>query len=122
MKARARWLAVDLAAETLAAIRRAEMKCDVVVVDHADEAVRAIDGGDRFDVILCRLEGGREPGPVVYARIARFDPGSARRVTFVVSTSAISPRCHYFLREIPNYVIDEHADVTTLRALLAGRA
>jgi DNA-binding NtrC family response regulator len=51
-----------------------EMGCDVLVVDHLEEALEAVEP-DRFDLVLLDLDAYPEEGVEVLAEIRRRDPG-----------------------------------------------
>ena len=72
---------------------------------------------DRFDVVMCRVRAGDDRAVRLYRRIARTHASLAPRVVFVTD-DGLSARCHYFLRDVPNEVLDESDCVRALSTLV----
>jgi PAS domain S-box-containing protein len=97
---RGRVLVVDDEPAVAAAIRRAlESQHEVVVNGSAEEALRAIERGERFDAILCDLMMPGMSGMDLHDAVVRVAPEQASR--FVVLTGgAFTDRAREFLERV----------------------
>ncbi len=81
---RARVLVIDDEPAVAHAIRRSmEAVHDVTALTSAQEALRRIDAGERFDVILCDLIMPEVPGYELYEQLEARVPDQARRMVFL---------------------------------------
>jgi CheY-like chemotaxis protein len=74
---------------------------DVVPLTSAKEAIRRIEGGETFDVILSDLMMPDVNGMQFYQRILRLAPDLARRMVFVTG-GAFTTAAREFLDRVPN--------------------
>jgi CheY-like chemotaxis protein len=93
---------------------------DVKVLTSAQEALRRISGGERFDVILCDLMMPVMTGVELHSELARTAPDQAACMVFLTG-GAFTPRARAFLDEVPNPRLDKPFELSTLRALVQER-
>ncbi len=93
---------------------------DVKVLTSAQEALRRISGGERFDVILCDLMMPVMTGVDLHSELARTAPDQAACMVFLTG-GAFTPRARAFLDEVPNPRLDKPFELSTLRALVQER-
>ncbi len=117
--ARARVLVVDDEPMVGASLRRALSAHDVVSVTSAREALARIEGGERFDVILCDVMMPGMSGPELYAELDRRGSDAARRLVFLTG-GAVHPSTREFLARTPAAVLEKPFDAAALRALVAA--
>ena len=86
-------------------------------VASADEALKRIGAGERFDVILCDLMMPQMTGMDLHAELSRVAPEQAGRMIFLTG-GAFTIRARAFLDEISNQRIEKPFDVRQLRALI----
>ena len=113
-----RILVVDDEPMVLLAIQRAlggEHEVDVLTT--AQEALRLIAGGDRYDVIVCDVMMPSMTGMDLHAELARIAPGQRDRMVFI-SGGVFSSVARAFLEQVPNVRIDKPFDPDQLRALV----
>ena len=85
----------------------------------AIEALALIDGGMRFDLILCDLLMPGLSGIDLHAELLNRHPDQARRMAFMTG-GAFTPRAMEFMRLIPNRRIEKPFDLAQLRLLIRG--
>jgi CheY-like chemotaxis protein len=90
-----------------------------VPLTSAKEAIRRIEGGEVFDVILSDLMMPDVNGMQFYQRILRLAPDLARRMVFVTG-GAFTTAAREFLDRVPNPRIDKPVEATNLLAIVAG--
>jgi nitrogen-specific signal transduction histidine kinase/CheY-like chemotaxis protein len=120
-KRRGRFLVVDdepIIAKVVLRLLSAEH--DVITLGSAEEAFRRVEGGERFDVILCDLMMPQMTGMDLHAALSRVVPEQAGRMIFL-SGGAFTVRARSFLAEVPNQRIEKPFDATHLRALINDR-
>jgi len=92
---------------------------DVLALDHAEEALRRIQGGERFDVIICDLLMPQMSGMDFYAELAKACTDQAERVVFFTG-GAFTRGAREFLDSVPNMCMEKPIDGQELRALVNG--
>ena len=118
---RGRILVVDDEPMIAAAVQRTlAAEHDVVVLRSADEALRRISAGERFDVILCDLMMPQMTGMDLHAALSRVAAEQAARMIFLTG-GAFTTRTRAFLDVTPNQRIEKPFDVRHLRALINDR-
>jgi PAS domain S-box-containing protein len=85
----------------------------------ATEALALIDGGMRFDLILCDVLMPGLSGIDLHAELLSRHPDQARRMAFM-SGGVFTPRAIEFMRLIPNRRIEKPFDVAQLKLLVRG--
>ena len=83
----------------------------------AREALRLLDGGVGFDLILCDLMMPEMDGVDLHARLAARAPEQVARMVFLTG-GAFSPRARRFLDEVPNPRVPKPFDGPALRGLV----
>jgi CheY-like chemotaxis protein len=99
-------------------IRRALREHDVVALSDPLEAIRQIDAGQRFDVILCDLMMPNITGMDVHAELMRRAPEMAERMVFITG-GAFTEQAREFLEHRPS--VEKPVDLETLRALIINK-
>lgn len=85
------------------------------VVNEAQEALRLIERGERYDVIFCDLMMPRMNGIDLYHEVRKRDPELARHIVFVTG-GAFTPAAAAFLDTIDNPRVQKPFNVATLEA------
>jgi PAS domain S-box-containing protein len=93
---------------------------DVKVLTSAQEALRRISSGERFDLILCDLMMPIMTGVELHSALTRAAPDQAACMIFLTG-GAFTPRARAFLDEVPNPRLDKPFELATLRALVQDR-
>lgn len=93
---------------------------EVIAIESADEALRRIDTGERFDVILCDLMMPQMTGMDLHAELSQVAQEQASRMIFLTG-GAFTPGARAFLDEIPNLRIEKPFEIRYLRALINDR-
>jgi len=98
------------------------LRCDhdVEVVGRADEVVRRIDDGARFDVILCDVMIPDCTGPELCAKLAVGHPDQAAGMVFMTD-GAMSKAARDSLAKMSNLCIRRPFDLDGMRALVWRR-
>jgi CheY-like chemotaxis protein/two-component sensor histidine kinase len=118
---RAAVLAIDDEPSLLLAVARAlSPQHDVTQLVRAREAVQRIQGGQRFDVIICDLMMPEMTGMELHAELLRIAPEQAQRMIFLTG-GTFTHRARAFLDQVPNLRIEKPFEVPQLRALVAER-
>ena len=97
------------------------MRCEVVVLDRAAEALAQVSAGRRFDVILCDLMMPGLSGPGFYEELQRQVPTQAERVIFMTGGAFTEPS-RAFLAHVGRPCLDKPLDVRALRGLMTALA
>jgi CheY-like chemotaxis protein len=97
-----------------------EPEHDVSATTDAHEALEWIDGGERYDVILCDLMMPEMTGMDLHAELERTAPELAERIVFLTG-GAFSPGARAFLDRVPNLRIEKPFDSQALLALVNER-
>jgi PAS domain S-box-containing protein len=115
---RGRVLVVDDEPAVASAVRRAlASQHEVVVHGSAEAALRAVEGGERFDVIVCDLMMPGMTGMDLHEVLARTAPDLARRLV-VLTGGAFTPRAREFLDRVPLPRCDKPFELRELRELV----
>jgi CheY-like chemotaxis protein len=118
---RGRILVVDDEEPVAAVIRRALSRDhEVQVLTSATEAFRRVDGGERFDLILCDLMMPVMTGMELHAELSRAAPDQAERIIFLTG-GAFTPGARLFLDQVPNPRLDKPFQIQALRSLVSER-
>ncbi len=118
---RARVLVIDDEDMVGSVARRAlAVEHDVVVETSGRRAVRRIEAGEHFDVVLCDLMMPEVGGMEVLREIVRIAPRLAPDVVFM-SGGAFTPAARDFLAEVPNDRIEKPFDLVALRNVVNAR-
>jgi PAS domain S-box-containing protein len=89
----------------------------VSIVANGREAFTRIQGGERFDVILCDLMMPEMTGPDLYAALTEAAPDQARKIIFITG-GAFSPSAQQFLERVPNPCFEKPCDIQKLRTAI----
>jgi PAS domain S-box-containing protein len=115
---RGRVLVVDDEPAVASAVRRAlASQHEVVVQGSAEAALQAVQGGERFDVIVCDLMMPGMSGMDLHEVLARTAPDLARRIV-VLTGGAFTPRAREFLDRVPLPRCEKPFDSGELRELV----
>ena len=110
-----RVLVVDDDALVARAVARSLGKADVVTTAaSAAEALAHIEGGERFDAVLCDLMMPQMTGMELHARVAERDPELARRMVFVTG-GAFTDAAARFVADATNAVVEKPFEAARLR-------
>ncbi len=89
----------------------------VTVVERARDALERLQGGARFDVVLCDVMMPEMNGMQFHQELAHLRPEVADRVVFM-SGGVFSPAVRAFFDEIPNRRLEKPLDIPGLRRLV----
>ncbi|MBX3468387.1 MAG: response regulator [Planctomycetes bacterium] len=118
---RGRILVVDDEPMVLASFRRIlAREHDVTSVGSAEEALRLLDAGASFDVILCDLMMPGTSGMDLYERLRGKAPDQAERMVFMTG-GAFTARARSFLDQVKNPWFEKPFDVSKLMGLVEHR-
>ena len=119
--ARARILVVDDEVMVTNAIRRIiGSRHDVVVIFRAEEALRRVQSGERFDLILCDLMMPEMSGIALFEAAGRIAPEQADRMLFMTG-GTFTAEADAFLEARTDRVIEKPFDKAGLLAAISGR-
>jgi CheY-like chemotaxis protein len=90
---------------------------EVVTVSESSNALAMLEGGERFDVVLCDLMMPQMTGMELHDKAKRIDMEQARRFVFVTG-GAFTPRARTFLVSSSNHRIEKPFDVQGLKAIV----
>lgn len=114
---RAKILLVDDEPMVLNILRRILKVHDVTAVQRAEDAMKLITKGERFDLIFSDLIMPTMTGIDFYEWAQQFDPELPRRLVFL-SGGAVTGKAQEFLRSVPNRCVEKPFDIYALRALV----
>ncbi len=117
---RGRVLVIDDEELVLKAVRRGLEAQDVTCTTSAREALRLLDGGASFDLILCDLMMPDMTGPDFYEALLASRPQTARLVVFL-SGGTITSDGADFLAAVSNARLEKPFELATLRELVRKR-
>jgi CheY-like chemotaxis protein len=118
---RGRILVVDDEKVVATTVRRVlQAEHEVEVLTSAQEALRRISEGERFDLILCDLMMPVMTGVELHGALLRTAPDQAAAMVFLTA-GAFTPRARAFLDEVPNPRLDKPFELSALRALVQER-
>ena len=86
----------------------------------ANEALAWIDGGDRFDLVLCDLMMPQVTGMEFFAQLQKVVPEQAPAVVFMTG-GAFTAAAREFLESVENPLLEKPFDVDVLRAIVRER-
>jgi CheY-like chemotaxis protein len=119
---RARLLVVDDEPYVTRALQRSlSPEHEVVTVNGARAALKLLDQGSRYDLILCDVMMPGMTGMDLYQELSRTVPDQAQRIVFMTG-GAFTPRALSFLQEVPNPKLSKPLDLRQLRALVGRSA
>jgi signal transduction histidine kinase len=90
---------------------------DVTTVTSAKEALRLLDDGARFDLILCDLMMPEMTGMDLYARLQQSAPDQVEKMVFMTG-GAFTENTQAFLAQLTNEAIEKPFKMTRLRELV----
>jgi len=90
---------------------------DVTATTHAEEALRRVRAGERFDAVVCDLMMPEMSGMALFEELQHEAPGLATRTVFL-SGGVFKPEVRDFLDRVPNECLDKPFDAAGLRATL----
>ena len=90
---------------------------EVTALSSAKEALRRIEAGESWDVILCDLHMPELDGMAFYERLSRARPEQASRLVFITG-GAFTPRAKAFLESTTRPTIEKPLHPEALRALV----
>ncbi|MBN9165901.1 MAG: hypothetical protein BGO98_24300 [Myxococcales bacterium 68-20] len=93
---------------------------DVKAVLTAREALRHIEDGERYDVIVCDLMMPQMTGMELHEELSRLAPDQAERMIFMTG-GAFTPRARTFLDSSSNQRVEKPFDSIHLRRLIDDR-
>jgi PAS domain S-box-containing protein len=93
---------------------------DVTLVRDGAEALTRIEGGERYDVIVCDLMMPFITGMEIHTQLLALAPDQAARMVFL-SGGAFSPRVRAFLDQVPNPRLGKPFEMQALRAIVDQR-
>lgn len=93
---------------------------EVVVVGGAAAALARLEGGERYDVVLCDLMMPLMDGIELHRRLSLTCPEETERMVFMTG-GAMTARVETFFRRVPNLLLDKPIDIDGLRALIQRR-
>ena len=119
---RARLLVVDDEPYVTRALQRSlSPEHEVATVNGARAALKLLEQGNRYDLILCDVMMPGMTGMDLYAELNRSVPDQAQRVVFMTG-GAFTPRALSFLQEVANPKLSKPLDLRQLRALVGRSA
>lgn len=102
------------------ALKRLLAGYEVTTANDGAKALKRIEGGERFDFILCDIAMPVLSGDEFYERLRRLDAEQADQVVFLTG-GATTERSRKFLRHVPNLVLAKPYDAMSLRELVVRR-
>jgi signal transduction histidine kinase len=90
---------------------------EVVTITSAEEALKRVNAGERFDVILCDLMMPQMTGMDLHAELLRVASDQAKRMVFLTG-GAFTARARVFLDETPNQQVEKPFAALHLRMLI----
>jgi CheY-like chemotaxis protein len=95
-------------------------KNEVVIETEAVAALKRLEAGEVYDVVLCDLMMPNVDGIELHRRLSLTRPEEAQRMVFITG-GAITARVEAFFRRAPNLLLDKPIDLDGLRALIDRR-
>jgi CheY-like chemotaxis protein len=118
---RARMLVIDDEPRIGSVLQRAlGREHDVVALQSARDALVRLNGGERFDLILCDMMMPEMTGMELFSELQQALPEVARGIVFLTG-GAFTPRAQAFLDHVDNICLDKPLDLPRLRALVRER-
>jgi signal transduction histidine kinase len=94
---------------------------DPVVVQSAEAALRRLENGEVFDLVLCDMAMPELSGPEFYARVASRWPSVLPSVVFMTGGAVTPAAVEFLLTLSTQQVLSKPFDVVTLRQLVHDR-
>jgi len=91
---------------------------EVAVATAGAGALARIQGGERYDVVVCDVYMPGMGGLDLHAAVHRVDPEQARRFVFV--TAGLAPADQAGLHSLPNRVLVKPFSIEVLRGIIDG--
>jgi signal transduction histidine kinase len=88
---------------------------DLTVVDSGEAALELIEGGQRFDVILCDMMMPEMDGAELFTQLEAVAPTQATRIIFMTG-GAFTPRTKSFLEPLRNRLLEKPFEAVQLEA------
>jgi CheY-like chemotaxis protein len=112
---RPRVLVIDDEVQVLRAIQRnLGSTHEVIALTRAEEALERLQGGERFDAIVCDLMMPEMTGMDLHAALATAGSTAARSMVFITG-GAFTPRAREFLASVDNPRLEKPFDFEVLR-------
>jgi PAS domain S-box-containing protein len=92
-------------------------KREVTAVDDPHQALRLLESGERFDLVLCDVMMPGLSGAELYERLKARSPSTADRIVFLTG-GAFTGAARQFLDSVPNRRLEKPFDAKTLEALV----
>jgi two-component system, cell cycle sensor histidine kinase and response regulator CckA len=92
---------------------------EVVALTSPKQALKRLEAGERFDVILCDVMMPEMDAMSLHERLSEVDPQQADRMAFITG-GAFSMRARDFLEKVPNPRLSKPFDVEALLGLVRG--
>ena len=115
---RLRLMVIDDEPNLLTLVRRMLIEHEVVGFRDAREALKVLQGGERFDLIFCDLMMPAMSGADFHAALAHALPELVARVVFLTG-GAFGGSARLFLGAVPNVLITKPFDVIALRSAIS---
>jgi two-component system, cell cycle sensor histidine kinase and response regulator CckA len=93
---------------------------EIVTETSAQAALKRIESGERFDVILCDLMMPEMDAPAMYDELLKIAPGQAEQMVFITG-GAFTMRARDFLERVPNMHLGKPFDVDALLMVVRAR-
>jgi CheY-like chemotaxis protein len=90
---------------------------DVIVTTSARDALTQVQGGARFDIIICDVMMPEMTGVELHAELMKTDPALADRIVFMTG-GAFTAGTRDFLQQVRNPRVDKPIDWPALKALV----
>jgi CheY-like chemotaxis protein len=117
---RGRVLVLDDEPLVARAIARALEAHEVSELTSPREALRRVEGGERWDVVVCDLMMPEMDGPEFARRVAEAAPEMRERLVFVTG-GAFTTAAEEFLDRSGHPFLEKPIDAATLRSMIAAR-
>jgi CheY-like chemotaxis protein len=117
---RGRILVVDDEVVLASLVERVLVEHEVIAMTRAEDALAAVAGGARFDVLLLDLMMPEMTGMDLYAELLTIAPDQAEKTIFL-SGGAFTTRARAFLATVDNISIDKPFSVAEFRAIVNER-
>jgi CheY-like chemotaxis protein len=116
----ARILALDDEPMIGRVLKHALAEHDVTQMTSAVDAFARIQGGERFDLIICDLMMPEMTGMDLHAALSQVAPDQAQRMVFLTG-GAFTPQALEFLGRVRAPRVDKPFQITQMRALVDER-
>lgn len=93
---------------------------DVVATVDAREALRMLDRGERFDVVISDLMMPGMTGAALHTALRASHPDVAATMVFLTG-GATTPESRAFVQSVANVVVEKPPNISSLRTLVRSR-